>query len=139
MVGVRPRARSTLPFRPVQLANRIGRYGRKTAYTVGGEISRIGQRVSRAVRRSVLPVAQQALDTVNSAASRVRDINQASGGLLEEGIRSLPVVGESVVRGANVVARGARRGSMALGRIQRATDTIERGSQAIGRRLQGQM
>jgi hypothetical protein len=101
-------------------------------------VARIGQTINRVVKQTAVPVAEEAFRQVGRAERAVASVNRSSGGLLEEGVRRLPF-GNDAVLAANTVARGARRGSMALQSIRRVGQTIERGSASIGRQLGGQV
>lgn len=100
-------------------------------------LQRVGREVGRFSNRTVLPAVQKGLEGVSNVADKVGEANRATGGLLEEAAKALPF-GSQVVRGANAAARGAKRGQQALATARRIGSTIERGSNAVGRRLASQ-
>ena len=116
---------------------RIGSATRYARRRIGLGLQRVGTEVGKFTNRTVLPAVQKSLQSVSNAADKVGEVNRATGGLLEEAVRSVPF-GDQAVYAANVAARGAKRGSQTIARVRRVGSTIERSSNAVGRRLAGQ-
>lgn len=100
-------------------------------------LQRVGKQIGKFANQTVLPAAERGLKGFASAADKIGQANRATGGLLEEVVRTIPL-GDQAVYAANVAARGAKRGSQVLAKARRIGSTIERGSSAVGRRLASQ-
>lgn len=137
MVNGRRVPRSIGLRRRPTFGQRIGTAARHASRRLGLGLQRVGKEVGKFTNRTVLPAVQKSLEGVSAAADKIGSINTATGGLLEEAIRSVPL-GNQAVYAANVAARGAKRGSQAIASARRVGSTIERGSTAVGRRLAGQ-
>lgn len=137
MVNGRRVPRSLATLRRPMFGQRLGSTARYASHRLGIGLQRLGKEVGKFTNRTVLPAVQKSLQGVSSAADKIGAANKATGGLLEEAVRSIPF-GDQAVYAANVAARGAKRGSQAIASARRVGSTIERGSSAVGRRLAGQ-
>lgn len=115
---------NTLPFRVGQTiknaAYRVGQTARSVAHRVGSAVGKAARGITRGT-----DIAQKAVDIAGAVRDKVRGINNASGGLLEEGVRALPF-GNSVLKGANVASKAIDRAGAVVRKVRRGAQTVER-------------
>lgn len=110
---------------------KIGQSVRRAAYKVGQAartaVNKVGGVVGGAVRKVTkgTALAEKVVGAAGAVRDKVRGINEASGGLLEEGVRALPF-GNNVVRGAKAFSKGVDRAGTVLRKVRRGAETVER-------------
>lgn len=95
----------------------LGRGFKNISRSIGKGLQAANQFAGKALRKGI--------QVGNDITDVVQKVNQQSGGALEQGVSAIPIIGDSIVKGANAFSKGLKSAK----RIEKGRGEIEKSVQ----------